>query len=254
MICVVALVPGCEDAARDWARRLGLPLGGREAYQLQVGPDGLRLAAAGSDAPQPIRVDFTAGAAAHRRRFGGGLGQMIARAAGVASGVRPIVLDATAGLGNDAFVLAGLGCQVTLIERHPLIAALLEDGLRRARQDPGTAPVAARMRFYQADAIEAMRNWPDAAPQVIYLDPMFPPRGKSALVKKEMRLFRPLVGDDEDAPALLAAALSLASHRVVVKRPRLAGPLGDSAPGYTLEGRSSRFDIYPKRSFRHFGP
>lgn len=250
MVTVVALSPECEDAARGWARRLGFPFGGQGEYQLQLGPDGLRLAWSGPDAPRPIRVDFTAGAAVHRRRFGGGSGQMIARAAGIASGVRPTVLDATAGLGGDAFVLASLGCEVTLVERHPLIAALLEDGLRRALEDPGTAPVAARLRLRRADAVEAMQAWPGEAPQVIYLDPMFPPRAGSALGKKEMRLFRPLVGDDEDAPALLAAALSLASHRVVVKRPRLSGTIGDMAPGYVLEGKSSRFDVYPKRSFK----
>jgi 16S rRNA (guanine1516-N2)-methyltransferase len=254
MISVVALVPECEDAARDWARRLGLPFGRQGVYRLQVGPDGLRLACSAPGAPGPIRVDFTAGAAAYRRRAGGGSGQMLARAAGIAPGVRPAVLDATAGLGGDAFALASLGCDVTLLERHPLVAALLADGLRRALEDSGTAPVAARMRLRRTEAVEAMRNWPGEAPQLIYLDPMFPQRARSALVKKEMRLLRPLVGDDEDAPALLAAALFLASHRVVVKRPRLAGAIGGTAPAYALEGKSSRFDVYPKRSFKHSGP
>jgi 16S rRNA (guanine1516-N2)-methyltransferase len=166
--------------------------------------------------------------------------------------VRPTVLDATAGLGRDAFVLAALGCEVTLIERHPLVAALLEDGLRRASADSATAAIAARMRLREGDAIALMRDWSGDAPQVVYLDPMFPPRDKSALVKKEMRVFRPLVGDDGDAPALLTAALSLASHRVVVKRPRkaLALSIGGIVPGYALEGKSSRFDVYPKRAFK----
>ena len=79
---------------------------------------------------------------------------------------------------------------------------------------------------------------------------MFPQRDKSALVKKEMRLFRPLAGDDEDAPALLAAALALATHRVVVKRPRKAPAIAGEPPGYILEGKSSRFDIYPKKSLK----
>jgi 16S rRNA (guanine1516-N2)-methyltransferase len=246
---VVALVPECEDAARDWARRLGLPFGGREGYRLQIGPDGLWLAPTASAALGAIRADFVGGTAAYRRRFGGGSGQMIARAAGIRAGVRPSVLDATAGLGRDAFVLAGLGCEVVLIERHPLIAALLEDGLRRALADPATAPVAARMCLHVGDALVSMRNWNGEVPQLVYLDPMFPVRDKRALVKKEMRVFRSLVGDDDDAPALLAAALSLASHRVVVKRPRRASVLGGFVPGYALEGKSSRFDVYPKRSF-----
>ena len=249
-VCVVALVPECEAAARDWAYRLGLPFGGTADYALQFGLDGLQLVLLGPEAPGPVRVDFVAGAVAHRRQFGGGSGQMIAKAVGVQPGIRPAVLDATAGLGRDAFVLASLGCDVTLIERHPLIAALLEDGLLRARGDVAVAPIVARMRLLTGNAIELMRAWGGEAPQVIYLDPMFPHRDKSALVKKEMRLFRPLVGDDDDASALLEAALALASHRVVVKRPRKAPVIGGVVPGYALEGNSSRFDIYPKRSLK----
>ena len=172
---------------------------------------------------------------------------MIAKAVGVQPGVRPRVLDATAGLGRDAFVLASLGCSVTLIERQPLIAALLEDGLARAALDRDVAPIAAQMQLLNGNAIELMRAWQGEPPQVIYLDPMFPHRDKSALVKKEMRLFRPFVGDDLDAPALLEAALNLASHRVVVKRPRKAPLIEGAKPGYALEGKSSRYDIYPKK-------
>jgi 16S rRNA (guanine1516-N2)-methyltransferase len=252
IVSVVSLVPECEEAARELARRLGLPFGGGGAHQLQLGADGLQLAGGGAGAPGPVRADFVRGAAAHRRRFGGGSGQMIARAAGIAPGLRPWILDATAGLGRDAFVFAGLGCEVTLIERNPLVAALLEDGLRRALADAAAAPVASRMKLLEGDAAAMMRDWNGEAPQVVYLDPMFPPRGKnaSALVKKEMRLFRPLVGEDGDAPLLLAAARALASHRVVVKRPRRAPPLAGAAPAYALEGKSSRFDIYAKRAFK----
>ncbi|MFB0934489.1 MAG: class I SAM-dependent methyltransferase [Propionivibrio sp.] len=247
---VEALVPECEAAVREWAHRLGLPCGGTSDYALQLGPDGLQLALLGPDAPGPVRVDFVAGAVAHRRQFGGGSGQMIAKAVGIQPGIRPSVLDATAGLGRDAFVLAGLGCDVTLIERHPLIAALLEDGLSRASGDAVVGSIVARMRLLAGNAIELMRAWEGEAPQVVYLDPMFPHRDKSALVKKEMRLFRPLVGDDDDAPALLEAALALASHRVVVKRPRKAPVIGGIAASYALEGNSSRFDIYPRRSLK----
>ena len=204
----------------------------------------------GPQAPGAVRVDFVEGAVAHRRLFGGGTGQMIAKAVGVQPGVRPQVLDATAGLGRDAFVLASLGCSMTLIERQPLIAALLEDGLARARQSTEVAPIAAQMRLLQGNAIELLSAWTDEAPQVIYLDPMFPHRDKSALVKKEMRLFRPLVGDDLDAPALLAAALALASHRVVVKRPRKAPCIEGAKPSYVLEGKSSRYDIYAKKALK----
>ncbi|WP_301151920.1 class I SAM-dependent methyltransferase [Metapseudomonas otitidis] len=245
---VEALVPHLEAEARAWAERLGLPLDGEAGFALQLGDDGLQLVELGPGAPGPVRVDFVEGAAAHRRQFGGGAGQMIAKAVGIQPGIRPRVLDATAGLGRDGFVLASLGCEVHLIERQPLVAALLEDGLARAARDLDVAPIAARLHLLTGNAITRMAEWMDEPPQVIYLDPMFPHRDKSALVKKEMRLFRPLVGDDLDAPALLAAALELASHRVVVKRPRKAPIIDGPKPSYALEGKSSRYDIYPKKA------
>ena len=251
LVRVEPLAPSFAAAAEQWARRLGLPSGDGEAeYALQVGEGGLQLQALDAQAPGPVRVDFVEGAAAHRRQFGGGSGQMIAKAVGIQPGVRPRILDATAGLGRDAFVLATLGCEVSLIERQPLIAALLEDGLARAAAHAEVAAIAARMTLQQGNAIELMQRWQGEPPQVVYLDPMFPHREKSALVKKEMRLFRPFVGDDPDAPALLAAALQLASHRVVVKRPRKAPAIEGRAPGYSLEGKSSRYDIYPLKSLQ----
>ena len=249
-ITLQALEPVYQPALEVWAERLGLQEQADADFALQLGAEGLQFVELGPQAPGAVRVDFVEGAVAHRRLFGGGTGQMIAKAVGVQPGVRPQVLDATAGLGRDAFVLASLGCSMTLIERQPLIAALLEDGLARARQSAEVAPIAAQMRLLQGNAIELLSAWTDEAPQVIYLDPMFPHRDKSALVKKEMRLFRPLVGDDLDAPALLAAALALASHRVVVKRPRKAPCIEGAKPSYVLEGKSSRYDIYAKKALK----
>jgi len=250
-IVVQALAPAWQAAAEQWAQRLGLPMGEGDAdFALQLGDDGLQLLQLGPDSPGPVRVDFLEGAAAHRRQFGGGAGQMIAKAVGIQQGVRPHVLDATAGLGKDAFVLATLGCEMHLSERQPIIAALLEDGLARAAGDFEVGAIVARMRLLHGNAIERMATWEGEAPQVIYLDPMFPHRDKSALVKKEMRLFRPLVGDDLDAPTLLEAALKLASHRVVVKRPRKAPIIEGQKPSYSLEGKSSRYDIYPLKSLK----
>lgn len=247
---VEALEPAYAAHAQAWAQRLALPETGEADFALQLGGEGLQLVDLGPSAPGPVRVDFVEGAVAHRRLFGGGSGQMIAKAVGVQPGVRPQVLDATAGLGRDAFVLASLGCQMTLIERQPIIAALLEDGLARAEKDAEVAAISAHMRLLCGNAIELMSDWQGEPPQVIYLDPMFPHRDKSALVKKEMRLFRPLVGDDQDAPALLAAALALATHRVVVKRPRKAPAVEGAKPSYALEGKSSRYDIYPKKALK----
>ena len=250
-IRVEALAPEFHEQADEWAQRLGLPRVDADAgFAVQVGADGLQVQQLGPQAPGPVRVDFVEGQAAHRRLFGGGNGQMIAKAVGIAQGVRPRVLDCTAGLGKDAFVLASLGCQMTLIERQPLVAALLEDGLARARGDGETGPIVARMTLLTGNAIEHLRQWQGEPPQVIYLDPMFPHREKSALVKKEMRVFRPLVGDDLDAPALLEAALALATHRVVVKRPRKAPIIEGAKPSHSLEGKSSRYDIYPKKALK----
>jgi len=250
-IHVQALAATFQAQAEQWAERLGLPLAEADGeFALQVGEQGLQLQQLGPDAPGPVRVDFVEGGAAHRRLYGGGSGQMIAKAVGIAQGVRPRVLDATAGLGKDAFVLASLGCEMSLIERQPLIGALLEDGLARAAEDFDVAPIVARMKLLKGNSIEVMRNWQGEPPQVIYLDPMFPHREKTALVKKEMRLFRPLVGDDPDAPALLEAALALATHRVVVKRPRKAPCIEGPKPSHALDGKSSRYDIYPKKALK----
>jgi len=255
-----ALQPALSAAAQQLAERLQLPFSTVDApipafFALQLGPDGLQFVDLGPDAPGPLRIDFTGGAVAHRRQFGGGSGQMIAKAVGIQPGIRPRILDATAGLGRDAFVLASLGCELTLLERQPIIAALLADGLARAADDPEVGAIVARMHLQPADAIATLRALaasaePATRPQVIYLDPMFPQRDKSALVKKEMRLFKPLAGNDDDAPELLAAALALASHRVVVKRPRKAPAVAGPAPGHCLEGSSSRFDVYALKSLK----
>ena len=248
LVRIEALAPQFAELVGAWALRLGLPMQADEAeFALQLGEAGLQLQLLDPHAPGPVRVDFVEGGAAHRRQFGGGSGQMIAKAVGIQPGIRPRVLDATAGLGRDAFVLATLGCEMVMFERQPLIAALLEDGLRRGFEDAEVRAIVERMRLQQGNAIELMRQWQGEPPQVIYLDPMFPHRDKSALVKKEMRLFRPFVGDDLDAGALLEQALALASHRVVVKRPRKAPTIDGPKPGYSLEGKSSRYDIYPKK-------
>lgn len=249
-VAIQAMGPEFAGEALALADALQLPYAAEAEFALQLGVDGLQLQELGPKASGPVRVDFVGGALAHRRLQGGGSGQMIAKAVGIQSGIRPEILDATAGLGRDAFVLAQLGCRVTLIERHPLIAALLVDGLRRGLLDPEVGPIIERMQFRPGNAIGLMQAWSDEPPQVIYLDPMFPHREKSSLVKKEMSLLRPLVGDDDDAPELLAAALALATHRVVVKRPRKAPGVAGGKPGYVLEGKSSRYDIYPKKALK----
>ena len=195
-----------------------------------------------------ILVDFASGAATHRRKFGGGKAEGIAKAVGFNKKPGLTVIDATAGLGRDAFVLASLGAMVTLVERNPLVAALLADGLRRGALDPQTADrLPQRMQLVHLPALEALHSLP--APDVVFLDPMFPPREKSALVKKEMRAFHDVVGADDDADALLAPALALAKHRVVVKRPGYAEFLAGKKPTMSIEGKNNRFDVYVNAGF-----
>jgi len=214
---------------------------------------GIVLQQTGRKAPGPIRAEFAEGAVDHRRKFGGGKGQMIAKAVGVKANVYPRVLDATAGLGKDAFVLATLGCKVQMLERSPCVYALLEDGLARARnvyEDAELQQIIARMELLPVDSHDYLFQQLNSCdketmrPDVIYLDPMFPDRQKTADVKKEMAAFHQIVGKDEDADALLENALLLSNYRVVVKRPRKAPFLANKTPSYQLEGKSSRFDIY----------
>ncbi len=236
-----------QDEAEEIARRWGLQRAeANEApLRLYLTEKRLELRESGPRAPGPVYVDFVGGAAGHRRRFGGGRGQPIAKAVGMKKGHTPTVVDATAGLGRDAFVLAGLGCPVRLVERSPVVAALLEDGLRRASTVPETAAVTERMSLVVANAIDYLRGvQDDERPDVVYLDPMYPPRRSRALVKKEMRLFHGLVGADSDANELLPAALACARERVVVKRPEYAPPLADRRATLAFETKRNRFDVY----------
>lgn len=216
------------------------------AYLL-VEQDGvLSIAKTGKGAPKPVSVELASGALEHRRKFGGGKGQDIAKAVGLNKRAAIDVFDATAGLGRDAFVLASLGCQVTLFERVGFVRALLANGLSRAELVVDVAPIMSRLTLADGTIFDVAE---EDVTDVVYLDPMFPHNDKSsAAVKKEMAFFRDLVGHDEDADSLLPQALKLARFRVVVKRPKGAPYLNQQEPTYRLDGKSGRFDIYVKRS------
>lgn len=215
-------------------------------FLLQINQQALELIKRDEPKLGAISVDFVQGASAHRRKFGGGRGQDIAKAIGLKHGFTPHVLDATAGLGRDAFVLASLGCKVTLLERMPVVAAMLENGLERALLHTDVAEIAKLMSLTHASSIEAIEQ--QVQPDIIYLDPMYPHKGKSALVKKEMRVFQTLVGEDNDADALLAPALNMAKYRVVVKRPSYAEPLAGKKPSMSIQMKKNRFDVYVKQA------
>lgn len=191
-----------------------------------------------------IFVNFVDGTMAHRRKFGGGRGEAVAKAVGIKGNTLPTVIDATAGLGRDAFVLASIGCKVKLVERNPVVGALLEDGLQRAYQNAEIGQfMQERMQLLPIRAIDELNPSTDFA-DVVYLDPMYPHKQKSALVKKEMRVFQHLVGADLDADHFFAKAKQLAHKRVVVKRPDYAPYLAEQKPDFSQETKNHRFDVY----------
>ncbi len=256
MISVVCRDPSLQKKAYACAIALGVELNGPKSREFALIYSDNKLVLKSMLRPKEgdIWVDFCAGGAAHRRRFGGGKGQLIAKAVGLTGSLKPSLFDATAGLGGDAFALACLGCRVTMMERSPVAYALLEDGLRRAREfasemDPDLQEVLDRMTLQAGNSIDYLGQAPHGVADVIYLDPMFPERQKSAAVKKEMAAFHLLIGADEDDSALLEQALRCANNRVVVKRPRLAPNVAGRLPTTSHVGKSCRFDLYALKSF-----
>jgi 16S rRNA (guanine1516-N2)-methyltransferase len=205
---------------------------------------GIDLRLSGPAAPGPVQVDFGAGDMRHRRR--GGQNELLGRAVGVGKREHLQVIDATAGLGRDGFVLADLGCQVVMLERSPVAFCLLRNGLERAcaSGDHWLLEACSRLRLHWVDSIDYLADRADPV-DVIYLDPMFPDRQKTARVRKEMWMFQELLGKDMDSEQLLEVALQRATYRVVVKRPARAPVLAGRAPGFTIGGRKVRFDVYP---------
>lgn len=255
-LAVLPLSEGDEPVATELVASLGLPLlatgadsrlCATAAAVLAIDGSTLSLQLTGKGAPGPVAVDFGARAMRHRRRSGHN--ELLGRAVGIGKKPELQIIDATAGLGRDSFVLADLGCLVLLCERNPVIARLLQQGLYNARNsgDVWLADAAMRMRLYQADArtldtaLESM--------DVIYLDPMFPRRDKSAAVKKDMALFQFLLEEEPgDGSDLLDWALVQDVARVVVKRPPRAPALGDIVPSHSIQGKAVRYDVHVKRA------
>lgn len=248
------LVVVCTDADR---REDALRLAGRlcvpsvdaveplqNGYALVFQNHRLELHSAGNERSRPLFVDFVDGATGFRRLTGQSRKQPLARAVGV-KGTPPSVVDATAGLGRDAFLLACLGCAVTLLERSPVLHALLADGLKRAvGASAATDAVLTRMTLRLGDGRTYLTELPASErPDVVYLDPMYTPSRRSALSKKEVRLCRELVGDDLDAVELFKSAQRAATGRVVVKRHPSAEPLAPN-PTICYKGRTVRYDAY----------
>ena len=247
-----------EVCAVQLAHRLSLPLlttGIDLAHftlaraVLVVSGQALYLQQTGRGVPGPVAVNFGSPGMRHRSRSG--TSELLGKAVGYGKKTPLRILDATAGLGRDAFVLADLGCEVLMCEREPVILEMLRCGLQSATSssDIWLSGVVQRMRLCSQDA-RHMRAKELQGMDVIYLDPMFPQRTKSAAVKKEMALFQLLLecsADPQDADALLAWALEQDTARVVVKRPSKAPNLATLKPSHCIEGKSVRYDVYVHR-------
>ena len=179
--------------------------------------------------------------------------EMIARACHLSE--KPQLIDATAGLGHDSLLMAHLGAEVTLIERHPILFTLLEDSKSQAESDPFLGQVVARIHLVFSDSACYLKQQleKNQMVDVIYLDPMFPQRDqnqqaikKQAQVKKQMQLLHLLLPEDGEMDLgdhLLTLSRQIAT-RVVVKRPKYAVFLAEQSPDHQWQGDACRFDAY----------
>lgn len=247
-LAVLCTDPDSQRMAKSLGKKLSLPLAKslEENYELFLlaEPQGLSLQLKATPMPGPVQVDFVGGNLGHRRKFGLSRQQIFAKAIGIKN--RPLkVIDATAGLGRDTFFLACLGCDVRAIEKNPVLMALLQDGYQRGLNSSEVGKILAdKVRLIHADAIEYLKNIKKSErPDVIYIDPMFPEKKKTALSPKEMQTLQALLGTDQDPLTLLEAALGAATSRVIVKRP-LKSKQVKPGVNHSYTGKSVRYDLY----------
>ncbi len=226
--------PDLIEKAERIAHQLNLVLDDQILPRLHVTADKLVLLV---DNFSPLFVDFSA--AVWQKRRDAGKKQGLVRACRPRKGLR--ILDATAGWGRDAVVLASFGAELLMLERQPVMSALLADGLERI---PPVSPLS--MALLKQDAKTYLQALSDADyPDVIYIDPMHPTRQKSALVKKDMQVLQQLIGVTQDASELIQLAMTRARQRVVVKWPQHLDAL--FKPSSSIEGKTVRFDVYQSR-------
>lgn len=255
---VMVVAATIEDAslAAALSRKSGLPLGNPDCVDWQLLVSGIEVVLKRPDGLS-VAIDFISGAGARRATENNLQKQPLARALGIgkikkSSNRPPQLVDATAGFGTDAWVMASLGAHVTLLERSVVLVAMLEHARQQALQSPITAERATAMQVVHTHAVDYLESLSDkphcAKPDVVYLDPMYPPARKQALVKKGMQLLHELLGPDTNNEQLLDAALLAARSRVVVKRPAGAPALVNSAATQSqltnVSSPNTRFDVY----------
>lgn len=221
-----------RDEIASRAAGLSLP----DGVELRFVDDALALCADGMELVEDFRELLPR---LRQDRLGRELLVKAARVKGVSA---PSAVDATAGLGEDSLLLAAAGFTVTLCENDPVIALLLADALRRAAADPQLAATVGRMCLVEGDSVDVLRGL-DYAPDVVYLDPMFPARTKSAAVKKKFQLLHHLEAPCEDPERLMDAAVAARPHKIVVKRPVKAPLLAGVRPSHSIAGKAVRFDV-----------
>ncbi len=240
-IAVRATLEQYDEAAQELANHLGAPHlapGSSEVPAttlLTIDEAGLALVSDG----MTMRVDL--GHLARRLHPSKVHRELLVRAAKLKGVSHPVAIDATAGLGEDAMLLAAAGFTVYAYEANPIIAALLADTIARAAKDPACAQAAAHLHVIEGDSIQALSEGRHA-PDVVYLDPMFPERTKSAAVKKKFQLLHHLERPCENQDELLRAALAAHPRKVIIKRPVKGPYLADRKPSYSLSGKAVRYD------------
>jgi len=242
MPAVMAPGPAFEERAAELAARLGSVILKTEderknaAYVFLVDENGLTL----ENGETVYRADFMR--MLPRLKYNNLTHEMIVKAAKIKNfGENPTAVDATAGMGEDSLLLAAAGFTVQMFERDPIIAELLGDALRRAKETPELREIAARMTLTHADSIEALRAM-EKAPDLILLDPMFPKRQKNSLVKKKLQMIQGFEKPCPDEEELLAAAIAAGPKKIIIKRPAKGPFLAGRKPSYSLQGKVIRYD------------
>ena len=228
---------GDRDAADMLSRQLGVPLADSMGEALTLVFDGSGLSLVGSG----MRYQGDFARTLNRVTKGRLHHEMLVKLAKTKT-EHPVAVDAAAGMGEDSFLLAAAGYEVYLFEQDAVIAALLRDALYRAGEDDRLREIVGRMHLSEGNSIELMPRL-GITPEIVYLDPMFPPRKKSGLIHKKLQLIQKLEQPCADERELFAAAAAMHPKKIIIKRPLNGAPLADRKPSYTVKGKAIRYDV-----------